>query len=114
MIDALKNLKLEIGADGRNRSWRNPVGTKTGRHNPSTNRGILGLPHTMRSFMRPGPGMAFAQVDYGSEEIGIAAALSRDPVLMSDYREGDVYRKFAAASLGIFDPTYQKRQVYRG
>ena len=30
MIDALKNLKLEIGADGRNRFWLNPFGTKTG------------------------------------------------------------------------------------
>jgi DNA polymerase family A len=113
MIDALKNLKLEIGTDGRNRFWLNPFGTKTGRNNPSTNRAILGLPHTMRSFMRPGPGMAFAQVDYGSEEIGIAAALSRDPVLMSDYREGDVYQKFAAASLGILNPTEQQRQVYK-
>jgi DNA polymerase I len=113
MIDALRNLKLEIGTDGRNRFWLNPFGTKTGRNNPSTNRAILGLPHTMRSFIRPGPGMAFAQVDYGSEEIGIAAALSRDPILMSDYREGDVYQKFAAASLGILNPTEQQRQVYK-
>ena len=65
MIDALKNLKLEIGADGRNRFWLNPFGTKTGRNNPSTNRALFGLPHTMRSFMKPGPGMAIAQVDYG-------------------------------------------------
>ena len=85
MIDALKNLKLEIGSDGRNRFWLNPFGTKTGRNNPSANRCIFGLPHTMRSFMRPPPGMAFAQVDVGAEEIGIAAALSLDPVLMADY-----------------------------
>ena len=38
MIDAVKNLKLEIGSDGRNRFWLNPFGTKTGRNNPSTNR----------------------------------------------------------------------------
>jgi DNA polymerase-1 len=113
MIDALKNLKLEIGSDGRNRFWFNPFGTKTGRNNPSTNRALFGLPHTMRSFMRPGPGMALAQVDFGSEEVGIAAALSRDSVLMSDYREGDVYRKFAAASLGILNPTEQQRQLYK-
>ena len=64
MIDAVKNLKLEIGADGRNRFWLNPFGTKTGRNNPSTNRCVLGLPHTMRSFIKPPPGMALAQVDY--------------------------------------------------
>ena len=60
MIDALKNLKLEIGADGRNRFWLNPFGTKTGRNNPSTNRALFGLPHTMRSFMKPRTGMALA------------------------------------------------------
>ena len=75
MIDALKNLKLEIGSDGRNQLWFNPFGTKTGRNNPSTNRALFGLPHTMRSFMKPLPGMAIAQVDYGNQEAGIAAFL---------------------------------------
>jgi DNA polymerase I len=113
MIDAVKNLKLEIGSDGRNRFWLNPFGAKTGRNNPSTNRALFGLPHTMRSFMKPGPGMAIAQVDFGAEEIGIAAALSGDPVLMADYRSGDPYRQFAAAALGLLDPTEQQRQVYK-
>lgn len=113
MIDALKNLKLEIGSDGRNRFWLNPFGQKTGRNNPSTNRSLWGLPHTMRSFLKPGPSMATAQVDYGSEEVGIAAALSKDPVLMADYLSGDPYRQFAAASLGILNPTEQQRQVYK-
>jgi DNA polymerase family A len=113
MIDALKNLKLEIGADGRNRFWLNPFGQKTGRNNPSTNRSLWGLPHTMRSFLKPGPGMAIAQVDYGAEEVGIAAALSGDPILKADYLSGDPYRQFAAASLGILNPTEQQRQVYK-
>jgi DNA polymerase I len=101
MIDAVKNLKLEIGFDNRSRFWLNPFGTKTGRNNPSTNRAIFGLPHTMRSFMKPLPGMAFAQVDVGAEEVGIAAYLSGDPVAIADYVSGDPYRKFAAAALGI-------------
>jgi hypothetical protein len=113
MIDALKNLKLEIGADGRNRFWLNPFGQKTGRNNPSTNRAIFGLPHTMRSFIKPGPAMAIAQVDFGNEEIGIAAFLSGDPQLIADYLSGDVYRKFAADSLGIQDPTEQQRQIFK-
>jgi DNA polymerase-1 len=114
MIDALQNLKLEIGADGRNRFWLNPFGTKTGRNNPSTNRAIFGLPHTMRSFIKPGPGMAIAQVDFSTEEIGIAAFLSGDPQLIADYQNGDVYRQFAANSLGIQNPTEQQRQTYKG
>jgi hypothetical protein len=115
MIDALRSLKLEIGSDGRNRFWLNPFGTKTGRNNPSTNRSILGLPHTMRSFIKPQPGMAVAQVDYGAEEVGIAAALSGDLVAIIDYSTGDPYRQFAAAALGV-DPakiTEQQRQVYK-
>ena len=83
MIDAIKNLKLEIGSDGRNRFWFNPFGQKTGRNNPSTNRALWGLPHTMRSFMKPAPGMAIAQVDYGNQEAGIAAFLSGDPRAIS-------------------------------
>jgi hypothetical protein len=113
MIDALKNLKLEIGSDGRNRFWLNPFGQKTGRNNPSTNRSLWGLPHTMRSFLRPEPGTAIAQVDFSAEEIGEAAALSGDPVLKADYLSGDPYRQFAAAALGILDPTEQQRQVYK-
>jgi hypothetical protein len=113
MIDAVKNLKLEIGDDGRNRFWLNPFGTKTGRNNPSTNRCILGLPHTMRSFIKPGPGMAIAQVDVAGEEVGIAAALSGDPTAIADYLSGDPYRQFAKAALGIENPTKQQRQVYK-
>ena len=114
MIDALRSLKLEIGSDGRNRCWLNPLATKTGRNNPSTNRYIFGLPHTMRSFIKPGPGMALAQLDIGNEEVGVAAALSRDPQLIADYLSGDVYREFAKAALGITNVSKRQRQVYKG
>ena len=67
----------------------------------------------MRSFIKPPPGMALAQVDFGAEEIGIAAALSGDPVLQADYLSGDPYRQFAAAALGILNPTEQQRQIYK-
>jgi DNA polymerase I len=113
MIDAVKNLKLEIGSDDRNRFWLNPFGTKTGRNNPSTNRAIFGLPHTMRSFMKPLPGTALTQVDFGAEEVGIAAFLSGDPTLIADYFSGDPYRQFARAALGIQNPTKQERQIYK-
>jgi hypothetical protein len=113
MLDAFTRLGLEIGTDGRHRTWANPFGTKTGRNNPST-KTLWGLPHTMRSFMRPNaPGMAIAQADFGAEHVGIAAALSGDPVLMADYQTGDPYRQFAAAALGVSNPTAVQRQVYK-
>jgi hypothetical protein len=112
MIDALNRFDLEIGSDGRHRIWLNPFGTKTGRNNPST-KTLWGLPHTMRSFMQPTSGMAIAQVDYGNQEVGIAAALSGDPVLISDYLSGDPYRQFAKAALGIANPTAAQRQLYK-
>jgi DNA polymerase I len=113
MLDVLRDVPLEIGADGRNRCWQNPFGQKTGRNNPSTNRWLWGLPHTMRSLMKPPPGMAIAQVDIGNEEIGIAAFLSRDPTLIADYLSGDPYEQFAREVLGVLDPTRQQRQVYK-
>jgi DNA polymerase I len=113
MIDAVKNLQLEIGADNRSRAWLNPFGQKTGRNNPSTNKYIFGLPHTMRSFIKPEKGRAIAQVDYGGQEIGIAAALSKDPNLIADYATGDPYKQFARVSLGVENPTKAQRQVYK-
>jgi hypothetical protein len=113
MIDALGRFNIEIGTDSRHRTWLNPFGTKTGRNNPST-RSLWGLPHTMRSFlMATTPNTAFGQVDYGNEEIGIAAALSGDPTLIADYRSGDPYRQFAAWALGIASPTALQRQIYK-
>jgi DNA polymerase I-like protein with 3'-5' exonuclease and polymerase domains len=67
----------------------------------------------MRSYIKPPLGMAFAQIDVGAEEIGIAAGLSGDPTLQEDYRSGDPYRQFAAAALGILKPTEQQRQIYK-
>lgn len=63
--------------------------------------------------MKPGPGMAIAQIDYGNEEAGIAAFLSGDPTAIEDYLGGDLYRKFAEVSLGILNPTEQQRQIYK-
>jgi DNA polymerase-1 len=67
----------------------------------------------MRSLIKPAPGMALAQADVGAEEVGIAAANSRDPTLILDYQTGDPYRQFAKAALGIENPTKQQRQVYK-
>jgi hypothetical protein len=113
IIDALSDLSLEIGDDNRNRFWANPFATKTGRNAPSGNKNLFGLPFTMRCLFKPETDTAIAQVDYGSQEIGIAAFLSKDPQLIHDYLSGDVYEAFAANALGILKPTAQQRQIYK-
>ena len=50
--------------------------------------------------------MALAYVDFSSQEMGIAAALSGDPALLEAYRSGDVYLSFAKqAGLAPADAT---------
>ena len=112
MIDAVKNLKLEIGSDNRNRFWLNPFGTKTGRNNPSTNGAIFGLPHTMRSFMRPRWAWRLRKPILEPRRL-VLRRFKRDPALIADYLSGDPYRRFAAAALGVQSPTKQERQIYK-
>jgi DNA polymerase I-like protein with 3'-5' exonuclease and polymerase domains len=42
--------------------------------------------------------MALAYVDYSAQEIGIAAALSREPAMRDDYAAGDFYLSFGKRS----------------
>ena len=45
--------------------------------------------------IRPPPGYGIAYIDWAQQEFGIAAALSRDPLMMEAYRSGDPYLAFA-------------------
>jgi DNA polymerase I-like protein with 3'-5' exonuclease and polymerase domains len=49
----------------------------------------------MRALIRPGPGYGVAYVDWSQQEFAIAAALSRDELMMDAYASGDPYMKFA-------------------
>src|SRR5215208_1573604 len=61
----------------------------------------------LRSLIKPAPGMALAYVDFSSQEMGIAAALSGDPALLEAYRSGDVYLSFARQA-GLAPPDATK------
>jgi DNA polymerase I len=74
------------------RVW--PLGTKTGRNTPSSSEFVFTMPKWMRGILKPLPGQAVAYLDYTAQEIGVAAALSKDPNLIEAY-ESDVYLHFA-------------------
>jgi hypothetical protein len=108
---ALSELRLErlaVGADGRNRVMLSAFASRTGRNQPSNNKFLFGPATWVRSLIRPGPGMALAYVDFSSQEMGIAAALSGDEALLEAYRSGDIYFAFAKAGLA---PLTQPRQL---
>jgi hypothetical protein len=106
---ALGELRLEalaVGQDGRNRTMLSAFRARSGRNAPSNTRFAFGPATWLRSLIRPTPGMALAYVDFSSQEVGIAAALSGDEALLAAYRSGDVYLAFAKqAGLAPADAT---------
>ena len=93
--DSLRNLRLAVGHDGRNRCLLSPFGAKTGRCTPSSNRFIFGLGKTFRQLIRPESGMALAILDFGQQEFAIGAALSGDKAMQDDYAADDPYLALA-------------------
>ena len=85
--------RLPIGKDGRNRPSLFPFGTATGRnaHSKSPYNAHAG----MRSFMVFPPDAIGFYLDWRTQEVGVAAALSGDQTLMNDYLAGDVYHALA-------------------
>ncbi len=87
--------ELAVGKDGRNRTLLSAFRSTTGRNQPSNSRFIFGPSAWLRSLIRPEPGRALAYVDWSQQELGIAAALSRDSKMREAYRSGDFYLTFA-------------------
>jgi len=91
----MREIKLTVGRDGRNRTLLSPFQSKTGRNQPSTTKFIFGLPAWARSLIKPEPETALAYLDFSSQEIAIAACLSNDEALWEAYASGDPYIQFA-------------------
>jgi hypothetical protein len=114
----LKDWRLAVGTDGRNRVLLSPFGSKTGRNQPSTGKFIFGPAVWLRSLIRPEPGWGLAYVDYEQQEFGIGAALSGDPAMQAAYRSGDPYLTFGQQA-GAIPPDSTKhthaaeRELYK-
>ena len=91
----LRITDMAIGADGRNRTLLSPFRARTGRNQPAASRFIFAPSVWLRRLIKPEPGRALAYIDFTSQEIGIAAALSGDQAMMDSYKSGDPYINFA-------------------
>ena len=91
----MREIKVTVGRDNRNRTLLSPFQSKTGRNQPSTTKFIFGLPAWARSLIKPEPDTALAYLDFSSQEIAIAACLSGDDALWHAYASGDPYIQFA-------------------
>lgn len=94
-LATMRQIKLSIGSDGRNRALLSPFHTRTGRNQPSSSKFLFGASVWLRSLIRPEPGMGLAYIDYSQQEFGIAAYLSGDAAMIAAYESGDPYLAFA-------------------
>jgi hypothetical protein len=90
-LSVIVRAKLPIGHDGRNRPSLFPFCTVTGRNAHA--KSLYNCHAGMRSFMRFDTHAVY--LDFRTQEVGIAAALSGDQALIEAYLAGDVYHSLA-------------------
>jgi hypothetical protein len=103
VLSQMRLWQIWVGVDGRNRTILSAFAAKTGRNQPSNSRFIFGPSKWFRSLIKPGPGRAVAYCDWSAQELGIAAKLSGDEVMMAAYACGDPYI-FLAQRFGVVPP----------
>jgi hypothetical protein len=94
VLSALRSLNEPLLADDCLRSYTSPFHTATGRNNPSSKTFIPGMPRAFRTLLQPPADEALLYLDFGQQEILIAAALSGDKNLLATYAAEDPYVKF--------------------
>ena len=93
--DKMRNVKLAVGDDGRNRTVLWAFAAKTSRTQPKASRWIFSPAVWQRSLIKPGPGRAIAYVDWSSMEFQVAAVLSECKPMLELYATGSPYVEFA-------------------
>lgn len=107
-LSGLRLTGLAVGSDGRNRCLLSPFRAITGRNQPSTTKSIFGPAKWLRGLIKPPEGFGLAYIDFSSQEIGIAAALSGDELMMQGYQDGDPYLAFAKQARLVPDDATKK------
>jgi hypothetical protein len=90
----MRSIDLAVGDDMRNRTPLWQFKSKTGRTQPAAAKWIFSPAVWMRNLIEPDPGMALAYVDWSSMEFLVAAAHSKDPLMLKFYQT-DPYLAFA-------------------
>jgi hypothetical protein len=94
-LNRLHLSNLKVGKDKRSRTMLSPFASLTGRNQPSASKFPFGPAKWLRGLIKPPEGYGLAYIDFSSQEIGIAAGLPRDELLIDAYRQGDPYLAFA-------------------
>jgi hypothetical protein len=94
LLAQLRNNRLAIGTDDRNRCLQGPYGTKTGRNAWSNSKCIWGPARGLR-FMIMLYDKALAYRDFKQQEVRIAAIKAEDMELLAICEAGDVYNGIA-------------------
>jgi hypothetical protein len=94
-LSKMKLNSLQVGNDDRNRCMLSAFRSKTSRNQPSNAKFIFGPSRWFRGLIKPASGYGLAYLDFGSQEIAIAAALSGDQAMIGAYQSGDPYMAFA-------------------
>jgi hypothetical protein len=89
----IQKARLPIGKDGRNRPSLFPFGAASGRNAHA--RSPFNAHAAVRSFIKFPVKAIGVYADFRTQEIGLAAARSGDPVLAEDYASGDFYHALA-------------------
>ena len=100
-LSSMRLSELPVGRDNRNRCMLSAFRARTGRNQPSNSKYIFGPSAWLRGLIKPPEGYGLAYIDWSQQEFGIAAALSKDPLMMEAYRSGDPYLAFAKQSGAI-------------
>ena len=82
--------------------------SKTGRNQPKASEFVMLRNNWWRTMVTPPPGRALLYADWSSQEIGIAAYLSGDPVMIAHYETGDFYLSFGIGA-GLVPPEATKQ-----
>jgi hypothetical protein len=106
-VDLLKRVSPPISGDARVRTDLRPFTSKTGRCQPGGAECLYLMPKYMRKFITAPPGRVIIQGDYSQQEVLVAAALSKDPVLLRAYEDGDCYVGLGK-ELGLIPPNGTK------